>query len=137
PQLDAALAALPADVAARVVVLGWVDDPVRRSLLARAAVLAFPSRDEGFGFPVLEAMALGTPVVATAVGGVPEVVGDAAVLVPAGDDDALARALAEVLDDEAQRVRLVAAGPVRAATFTWERTATGVVDLWRRLAAGG
>lgn len=86
---------------------------------------------------MLEAMALGTPVVATAVGGIPEVAGDAAVLVPVGDDDALAQALAGVVGDEAQWAPLIAAGSVRAATFSWERTATGMVDLWRRLAAGG
>ncbi|MBA2439027.1 MAG: glycosyltransferase family 4 protein [Acidimicrobiia bacterium] len=137
PALDAALATLPGDVAARVVVLGWVDDAVRRALLSRATVLAYPSLYEGFGFPVLEAMAAGVPVVATAAGGVPEVAGDAAALVAVGDDDALAGALTRVVTDDALRARLVAAGHARAATFTWERTATGMVELWRRLADAG
>ena len=133
PALEAALAALPGELRARVVVLGWVDDDVRRALLSRATVLAYPSLYEGFGFPVLEAMAAGVPVVATAAGGVPEVAGDAAELVAVGDDEALAGALARVVDDDALRARLVAAGRARAATFTWERTAAGMVALWRRL----
>lgn len=133
PALDAALAALPSDLARRVVVLGWVDDAVRRVLLARATVLAYPSLYEGFGFPVLEAMAAGIPVVATAAGGVPEVAGDAAELVAVSDDAAMADALCRVVTDDALRARLIAAGRARAATFTWERTAAGMVDLWRRL----
>ncbi|CAN5727605.1 glycosyltransferase family 1 protein [soil metagenome] len=137
PALDAALATLPGDVAARVVVLGWVDDAVRRALLSRATVLAYPSLYEGFGFPVLEAMAAGVPVVATAAGGIPEVAGDAAALVAVGDDDALAGTLTRVVTDDALRARLVASGHARAATFTWERTATGMVELWRRLADAG
>ncbi len=137
PALDAALAALPDEVRRRVVVLGWVDDGVRRALLARATVLAYPSLYEGFGFPVLEAMAAGVPVVATAAGGVPEVAGHAAELAAVGDDDALADALGRVVSDDVLRTRLITAGRARAATFTWERTAAGMVELWRRLAGGG
>lgn len=136
PALDDALAALPAPLAARVVVLGWVDDAARRALLARATLLAYPSLYEGFGFPVLEAMAAGVPVVAAAAGGVPEVAGDAAELVAVGDDEALAAALTRVVMNTTLRARLVTAGQARAATFTWERTAAGMVDLWRRLSTG-
>lgn len=137
PALDDALAALPAGVADRVVILGWVDDRLRRSLLAQATVVAYPSRYEGFGFPVLEAMAAGVPVVATAAGGVPEVVGDAAEVVAVGDDDALAAGLVRVAGDSERRAQLVAAGTARAATFTWQRTAAGMVDLWQRAIAAG
>jgi alpha-1,3-rhamnosyl/mannosyltransferase len=75
-------------------------------------------------------MAAGVPVVTTAGGAVPEVVDDAARIVPVGDPDALAAALATVLDDEAERGRLIAAGRCRAAEFTWERCAAGLVALY-------
>ena len=77
----------------RIIRLGWVDDQARADLLAGAIVFAYPSKYEGFGLPPLEAMAAGTPVVATTAGALPEVVGDAARLVPPGDADALAGAL--------------------------------------------
>ena len=71
-----------------------------------------------------------------AAGAVPEVVGDAAVLVPVGDADALAAALAHVLDDRAERIRLIEAGTRRVAIFTWERCASGLAGLYRDAAAG-
>ena len=86
-----------------------VDDD-RAALLAAATVFVFPSRYEGFGFPPLESMSAGVPVVATAAGALPEVLGDAALLVPPGDGDALAAAMAGLLDDDSERARLVAAG---------------------------
>jgi glycosyltransferase involved in cell wall biosynthesis len=89
---------------------------------------------EGFGFPPLEAMAAGVPVVATAAGAVPEVVGEAAELVPPGDVAALAGALARVIDDDALRVRLVAEGLVRAASFTWAASASAMVEVYREAA---
>ena len=135
PSIDAAVARLPPPVADRVHRLGTVDDPTRRALLAGATVLAYPSLDEGFGFPVLEAMAAGVPVVASDAGALPEVAGGAAALVPVADDDALAGALAGVLTDEGRRAALVRAGRARAATFSWERTAQGMTDLWRRATA--
>ncbi|HXQ43934.1 MAG TPA: glycosyltransferase family 1 protein [Acidimicrobiales bacterium] len=114
----------------RIVRLGYVDDDTRRRVLADAAVLAYPSVYEGFGFPPLEAMDVGVPVVATAVGAVPEVAGDGALLVPPGDVDALAAALAEVLDDEGVRDGLVKRGHGRAEQFTWESCGDGLVDLY-------
>jgi glycosyltransferase involved in cell wall biosynthesis len=127
--LDAALARSPA--ADRVTRLGWVDDAARADLLAGASVLAYPSRYEGFGLPPLEAMAAGVPVVATAVGAVPEVVGDAAVLVPPGDPEALAEALRAVLLDAEQADDLRRRGRARVAAFDWDRTVDGLVDLYR------
>jgi glycosyltransferase involved in cell wall biosynthesis len=109
----------------------WVSDDTRAALLRGAAVLAYPSTYEGFGFPVLEAMSVGVPAVASAVGGVPEVAGDAAVLVPPGDVDALAAGIRRALDE---RDALVAAGLGRAATFTWSAHAAGMADLWREAA---
>ncbi len=89
-------------------------------------MLAYPSRYEGFGFPPLQAMAAGVPVVATAAGSVPEVVGAAAATVPVGDTDALAAALARVLDDRDHAAWQVEVGRERAALFTWESLATGM-----------
>ncbi len=131
--LDAAVAASPA--AARIVRLGSVADGDRWGLLRGAAAVAYPSVYEGFGLVPLEAMAVGTPVVATAVGAIPEVVGEAAVLVPPGDPVALADALAAVLGDDDRRHRLVAAGAERAGRYRWDHTVDGLVDLYRRAVA--
>ncbi len=116
----------------RIVRLGWVSNNDRAALLAGASVLAYPSRYEGFGFPPLEAMAAGVPVVATAAGALPEVVGDAAVLVKVGDGDALAGALASLLDDAERREALVAAGRRRVARYRWDRCAEDLMVLYQR-----
>ena len=119
----------------RVVRLGWVDDADRADLLAGATVLAYPSRYEGFGFPPLEAMAAGVPVVATAGGALPEVLGDAAALVAVGDGDALAAALASVVDEAHTRRAMVAAGHRRVARYGWDGCAEGLMALYRRAGA--
>ena len=121
----------------RIVRTGWVDDGARADLLAGASVLAYPSLYEGFGLPPLEAMTVGVPVVCSDAGPLPEVVGDAARLVPTADPDALAEALVEVLGDEAVRTRLAAAGPVHAAGFRWDRCVDGLSGLYRRILAVG
>jgi glycosyltransferase involved in cell wall biosynthesis len=115
--------------------LGWVTDREALALLRGAAVYAYPSVYEGFGLPPLEAMAAGTPVVCSTAGSLPEVVGDAAVTVAPADADALADALGRVLDDDALVAELHDRGERRAAGFTWDRTADGLVDTYRRLAA--
>jgi glycosyltransferase involved in cell wall biosynthesis len=114
----------------RVVRPGFLSDARLRDVLARASVLAYPSVYEGFGFPPVEAMAAGVPVVATAAGSVPEVVGDGALLVAPGDPDALAAALAGVLDDEEERRALVSRGRARAGKYTWDRCGTGLASLY-------
>ncbi|MCU1447922.1 MAG: glycosyltransferase [Acidimicrobiales bacterium] len=119
----------------RVVRVGYVSDPARAALLRAASVFAYPSRYEGFGLPPLEAMTVGVPVVATDAGSLPEVLGDAALLVPAGDESALAAALGRALEDRRERERLVAAGHRRVATFSWTRSAAGLVDLYRKAAS--
>jgi glycosyltransferase involved in cell wall biosynthesis len=115
----------------RIVRLGFVSPGVRDSLLARAAVLAYPSIYEGFGLPPLEAMARGVPVVATQAGALVEVLGDGAELVAVGDPDALAGALARLLDDKVASAALGRRGKRRAAGFSWERCAEGLVGLYR------
>jgi glycosyltransferase involved in cell wall biosynthesis len=134
PALAAAVAA--SGVAGRVVRLGYLEEDERQSLLGGASVLAYPSLYEGFGLPPLEAMAAGVPVVATAAGAVPEVVGDAAELVAPGDFEAMAAALARVIDDDALRAELVEAGRVRASSFTWASAAGSMMELYGAAAAG-
>jgi glycosyltransferase involved in cell wall biosynthesis len=131
--LDEAIASSP--VRERVVRTGWLDDRRVDRLLRGAAVLAYPSIYEGFGFPPLQAMAVGVPVVATRVGALPEVLGDAAELVPPRTPAALAGALADVLDDSQRRDRLVARGTRRTAELTWERCAEAMSALYREVAA--
>jgi glycosyltransferase involved in cell wall biosynthesis len=115
--------------------LGWVDDRARADLLAGATVLAMPSRYEGFGYPPLEAMAAGTPVVATSVGSLPEVLGDAAMLVPAGDVDAFAESLVALVDDAVLQRQLQDAGRGRAAEFSWDACANAMIELYREASA--
>jgi glycosyltransferase involved in cell wall biosynthesis len=118
----------------RIVRLGWVEEADRAGLLAGARVLAYPSRYEGFGFPPLEAMAAGVPVVTTTAGALPEVLGDAATLVPVGDADALAGALAALVDDPAARSALVERGHRRVGRYRWDRGALDMVTLYRQAA---
>jgi glycosyltransferase involved in cell wall biosynthesis len=115
----------------RVVRLGWVNGAVRSGLLAGAAAFAYPSLYEGFGFPPLEAMQVGVPVVATTAGALPEVLGDAARLVTPRDVDGLAAALADVLEDQAVRDDLVSRGRVRAASYSWDRCGEGLTAIYR------
>ena len=114
----------------RVEFAGYVEHEGLASLYRGAACLVFPSRYEGFGLPVLEAMASGTPVVATTAGAVPEIAGDAAVLVEPGDPEALAEGIRQALAD---RERLVAAGLDRASRFTWAETARLTLAVYREL----
>jgi glycosyltransferase involved in cell wall biosynthesis len=114
--------------------LGWVSDRERERLLEGAAVFVYPSVYEGFGFPPLEAMAAGVPVVATAAGAVPEVVGDAALLVPVGDPEALAAGLEQALTDDDERRRLIAAGSIRVAHYSWERAGAALAQLYQEVA---
>ncbi|WP_419944773.1 glycosyltransferase family 4 protein [Candidatus Poriferisodalis sp.] len=122
-----------------VVHLGWVEEARLASLISSAAAVAFPSRYEGFGLPVIEAMAAGTPVIAAAVTALPEVVRDGGLLVGPDDVDGWIDALLEVLDGSAEVARRVERGRARAADFAPERAAAGLIDAWRHAAqtAGG
>jgi glycosyltransferase involved in cell wall biosynthesis len=116
---------------ARVVITGWVDGATLAGLLRGASVLAYPSLYEGFGYPPLQAMTVGTPVVATRAGAVAEVVGDAALLVAPRDPEALAQAISSVLDSDDTAAALRARGFLRAAAFDWDACAAGLTDLYR------
>jgi glycosyltransferase involved in cell wall biosynthesis len=120
----------------RIVRTGWVEQPDLAALLAHAGVLAFPSLYEGFGFPPLQAMRAGVPVIATRAGSLPEVLGDGALMVNVGDHDALAGALATCLGDEGERRRLIAAGTAWSARYSWERCGDGLEALYRDAASG-
>ena len=105
-------------------------------MLSHASVLAYPSLYEGFGFPPLQAMRAGVPVVATRAGSLPEVLGNGALMVEPGDHDALVLALEASLVDDALRRRLVAAGTARSSGFSWERCGAGLEELYRDAAGG-
>ena len=130
-----AIDALAPAARARVIVPGFVNTATKHWLLRRAAVLAYPSLYEGFGFPVLEANSAGTPVVASRVGSLPEVAGEAARLVDERTPEAFAAALTTVLSDTAARDALITAGARNLRRFDWQRAADGLVDLYRRAIA--
>ncbi|HXW50486.1 MAG TPA: glycosyltransferase family 1 protein [Candidatus Acidoferrales bacterium] len=115
-------------------VTGEVSDALLGELYAGATALAFPSRYEGFGLPVLEAMAHGVPVVAADAASVPEVAADAALYFAPGDAGGLAGALARVLTDVGLAAQLRAAGLTRAATMTWDRCAEATLEIFREVA---
>lgn len=110
--------------------LGFVDESVLASAYAGASLFVFLSRIEGFGFPPLEAMASGTPVIASNVSSMPEVCGDAAVLVSPDDADATADAIGCVLTTPDVARRFVAAGRARAQQFSWAETARRTRELY-------
>jgi glycosyltransferase involved in cell wall biosynthesis len=134
-ELEAAVAA--SGVADRVLVPGYVAEADKAALFTGADVFAYPSRYEGFGLPVLEAMACATPVVTTTGGSLPEVAGDAAALIDPGDDAALAAAIAKLATDPAARQDAAARGLAQAATFTWRRCAELTAAAYSRAILGG
>ena len=113
---------------------GFVDDDDLPAVYSGAALFVFASLYEGFGLPLLEAMACGVPVVTSNVSAMPEVAGDAAMLVDPRDVDGLAGAIARLLRDDALRERLRAAGLARARKFPWEATARRTLDAYATLA---
>lgn len=129
-------AAVVSPLRERVRVLGLLDRADLLAVYALATVFAFPSFDEGFGLPVLEAMAQGTSVVTSRGTATEEAAGGAAELVDPHDTGSIAQAIARLLGDEHRRSELAAAGRTRAATATWDRTADGYVSIFHELAGG-
>jgi glycosyltransferase involved in cell wall biosynthesis len=126
-------AALPADTLRRI---GYVAPEDLPALYSGAEALLFWSLVEGFGLPALEAMACGTPVVCSDRGALPEVVREAALVVPVGEAEALAAAIRRVTADGALRTQLVADGRRRAAEFTWRGHADAVLAAYAELDSG-
>jgi glycosyltransferase involved in cell wall biosynthesis len=116
--------------------LGFVPFDTLRCFYEAAAAFVFPSRHEGFGLPPLEAMACGTPVVTSNVSSLPEVAGDAAMMVNPGNVFDIARGIRDVLIDEPLRAELIRRGRAQAARFSWERSAREVLDIYRAVARG-
>jgi glycosyltransferase involved in cell wall biosynthesis len=115
----------------RVRITGWLPADEVAAVVRAALALAQPSLAEGFGMTPLEAMAAGVPVIVSSEGSLSEVVGDAAMRVPALDPPAWAEAIGRLADDDGLCAGLVAAGRARAAAFTWERTAARTVEVYR------
>jgi glycosyltransferase involved in cell wall biosynthesis len=115
----------------RVRYLGYVDPDRRRELYAGARLLVQPSFEEGFGFPVLEAMTLGVPVVAANRGALPELLGGAGTLVEPDDPDQIAAAIGRLLDDEALAVASAAKGVARSCHFSWRDTAHRAYEAYQ------
>jgi alpha-1,3-rhamnosyl/mannosyltransferase len=117
--------------AGRVQWLGYVTDDRRQELYREASMLVLPSFDEGFGLPALEAMTMGVPVVAARRGALPEVVGDAGLLIDPEDHAALAAAMEHVLTDPEARRRMADAGVRQAARFSWTTSADRLYHAYR------
>ena len=116
-----------------IVLPGYVSDVQLAELYARASVFAFPSLDEGFGMPVLDAMAAGVPVLTSNCSATAEVSGDAALTVDPHDTEGIVEALRRLTADEALRRNLAARGRMRAAAFTWERAVEATWGVYREL----
>jgi O-antigen biosynthesis alpha-1,2-mannosyltransferase len=114
-------------------VLGYVSDTQLEKLYQRASILAFPSLDEGFGMPILDAMARGVPVLTSNVSAMPEVAGDAALLVDPTDVDAIATGLCRLATDLELRDALIHAGIARAKEFTWEKSVKATWSVYAEL----
>ena len=114
--------------------LGFLAEALLWALMAAAPVFVFPSRDEGFGLPPLEAMSLGTPAIVSTAAALPEVCGEAAVQIAPDDAGALATALERLLEDPAERARRGEAGREHSRAFRWDIVAAHLVEVYRSVA---
>lgn len=114
-------------------VLGYVTDSQLEDLYRRASILAFPSLDEGFGMTVLDAMARGVPVLTSNISAMPEVAGDAALLVDPADVQSIAAGLCRLATNSDLRDTLIRAGFARAKSFTWEKSVNATWNVYREL----
>jgi glycosyltransferase involved in cell wall biosynthesis len=122
-------------LAGQVIMPGWVPDVQLPSLYGGARVFVYPSLYEGFGLPVLEAMACGAPVVCSNTSSFPEVAGDAAMMIDPQNPAALAAAIRRILTDKNLAARLSALGQEQARPFTWAETARQTLELYRQVYA--
>jgi glycosyltransferase involved in cell wall biosynthesis len=132
--INARIDQLDSATSRRVIITGRIDEPTRAWLLHHATVLAYPSLDEGFGFPLLDAMQVGLPIVASDRGSIPEVCADAGLLSDATDAVALASNLALAAFDDSVRTRLTSAGTNQLRRYSWDRCAEELSQLYRTLA---
>jgi glycosyltransferase involved in cell wall biosynthesis len=135
--VDRAIEEMPSARRSKVVRTGYVAGTEKRALLSGAQLLAYPSLYEGFGLPVLEAFAASVPVLTSNVSSLPEVAGDAALLVDPYDLSSIAKGLEQLCGDEDLRRVLVAAGMARATLFTWERCARATMQSLHGAAEAG
>lgn len=122
-----------AGIEKQTIFTGVVGDDQLVDLYQRAALFVFPSLYEGFGFPVLEAMACGCPVISSDASSLPEVVGDAAILVDPSDVEGFTRRMGQVLTDADRRQDMRERGLAHATQFSWDRTARETVAVYRRV----
>jgi glycosyltransferase involved in cell wall biosynthesis len=116
-----------------VLLTGFVDEEDHPHFYRQAQIMVYPSFYEGFGLPILEAMACGCPVITSGVSSMPEVAGDAAVLIDPGDVDSIAAAMKELLNGPEKCESLISRGLERAGTFTWQKSAEAHMELYRRI----
>jgi glycosyltransferase involved in cell wall biosynthesis len=124
------------EAAENVLLTGYVPEADLPALYTGALAFAYPSYFEGFGLPPLEAMRCGTPVVAADRTSLPEVVGDAGLLVNPFDEDAITQALARLIDDASLRAELRSKGIAHAARFSWHETARQTLEVYQRATGG-
>jgi len=133
-ELNQSLALFPADIAQRIHMIGRVSDESIAWLYQQATAMAYPSLDEGFGFPLLEAMSEQLPIVGSTGGSIPEVAGSAALLVDPLDINALAEAITKVVTDSSLQLQLQHAATDQYNKFSWDKTANQLINLYSDLA---
>lgn len=133
PPTDVSRALAQSSAAGRIQVTGYLSDADLASVYRLADVVVYPSTTEGFGFPVVEAFASGTPVVASSTASLPELVGEAGLLVELGDVRRLASSISRLLEDDQLAGRCREAGLDRARSYGWERTAELTLACWREV----